>query len=148
MISILVIPMGWWFGGWGRGWRGGWRRGFGFGGGWGRGWAWWVGPQYISSAAARGYRYIGPCRSGIGPWAFYVSPSGQIVHAWQVFGSSIPSPPWSLPWAAWPWIGSTSPVTPPQTISEKEMLKSEREYLKRELQEIERRLSELEGEKS
>ncbi len=149
MISILVIYMGWWFGGWGRGWRGGWKRGWGFGGGWGRGWAWWVGPQYISSAAARGYTYIGPCRSGIGPWAFYLSPSGQVVHAWQVFGSPIPP---------WPWTGSPTSVTPSTslvpttpslpTTSEKEMLENEREYLRRELQEIERRLNELEGRKA
>ncbi len=149
MISILVIYVSWWFGGWGRGWRGGWRRGWGFGGGWGRGWAWWIGPQYISNAAARGYTYIGPCRSGVGPWAFYMSPSGQVVHAWQVFGSNMPSWPWSSPWAAWPWTGSTSPVAPSiPTSSEKNMLESEKEYLKRELQEIERRLSELEGKKS
>ncbi len=151
--------MSWWFGGWwGRGRRGGWRRGWGFGGGWGRGWAWWIGPQYISSAAARGYRYIGPCRSGIGPWAFYISPSGQVVHAWQVFGSAIPPWPWTSPWTAWPWTGSSTSVTPSTsptpitpytpTISEKDMLENEREYLKRELQEIERRLRELGEEKT
>ncbi len=144
--------MAWWYGygwwgpgwgwrrGWGRGW--GWRRGgFGWGPGWGRGWAWWVAPQVISAAASRGYTYIGPCRSGIGPWAFYLSPSGQVVHAWQIFGSGIPSP-------IWPWSAAGYPVqapTAPSQTSDREQLEREREYLRRELQEIERRLRELEG---
>lgn len=139
--------MAWWFGGWGwgRGWRRGWGRGFGFGRGWGwrRGWGWWIGSQVISSAAARGYRYIGPCRSGIGPWAFYISPTGEIVHAWQIFGSGIPYTPWT-PWA-WALGASPTPSQPQTATSEKEALEREREYLRRELQEIERRLKELEG---
>ncbi|MDK2373287.1 MAG: hypothetical protein QI197_07930 [Candidatus Korarchaeota archaeon] len=139
--------MAWWYGyGWwgpGWGWRRGWGRGWGWrrgGFGWGRGWVWWVAPQVISAAASRGYTYIGPCRSGIGPWAFYLSPSGQVVHAWQIFGSGIPFPAW--PWT-YPITATQQSVTAP--VSEREQLEREREYLRRELQEIERRLKELEG---
>lgn len=89
----------------------------------------------ISAAASRGYRYIGPCRSGIGPWAFYISPSGQIVHAWQIFSSN-------LPISSWPW-GWIYPTTTP--VSTREELEREREFLRKELQEIERRIKELEG---
>ncbi len=127
--------MAWWYWGPGWGWRRGWRGGWGRG--WGRGWAWWVGPQFIAAAASRGYTYVGPCRSGIGPWAFYLSPSGQLVHAWQIFGSTQWPSRWSVPFPGW------APVMP--QISEKSMLEAEREALKRELQEVERRLRELEG---
>ncbi len=93
----------------------------------------------ISAAASRGYTYIGPCRSGIGPWAFYLSPSGRVVHAWQIFGSEIPL-------LIWPWgVTGYPPQAPTAPTSEREQLEREREYLRRELQEIERRLRELEG---
>ncbi len=125
---------GWWGPGWGR------RRGWGWRGGhgWGRGWAWWIAPQVISAAASKGYTYIGPCRSGIGPWAFYLSPSGQVVHAWQIFGLG----PGTL--TTWPAVGPY-PVQIQAQSSDREQLEREREYLRRELQEIERRLKELEG---
>lgn len=149
--------MAWWFGwgGWGWGRRRGWRGGWGWGGfGWGRGWGggWgrgWGGPGWgaligwplISSAMARGYYYIGPCRSGLGPFAFYMTPDGRIVHAWQVYGLSIPYPPFGAPWSA----PSASPYQPGATSSsEKDALLRERDYLKRELEEIEKRLRELE----
>jgi len=85
-------------GGWGRGWGYG-GPGFGFGLGWGRGWGWggpgWgamLGWPLISSAMSRGFYYVGPCRSGLGPFAFYMTPDGRLVHAWhhhRTPGSSI-----------------------------------------------------------
>lgn len=31
------------------------------------------------------YAYLGPCRCGLGPNAFYVAPSGEVLHAAQIF---------------------------------------------------------------
>jgi len=143
LIPIMVICM-WWWPGWGWGWRG---RGRGWGRGWGGGWAWFSLPL-ISQAASRGYYYIGPCRSGIGPFAFYMTPSGQIVHAWQLFGSLFPWTGWGFPGWTPTTTGVTSPTTlAPSTTSEKEALERERDYLRRELEQIERRIRELEGQK-
>jgi len=90
---------------------------------------------------ARGYYYIGPCRSGLGPFAFYMTPDGRIVHAWQVYGLSPPYPLFGAP-APVPPTGPYQPGATPG--SEKDALLRERDYLKRELEEIERRLRELE----
>jgi len=94
----------------------------------------------ISYAASRGYYYIGPCWSGIGPFAFYVTPDGRIVHAWQLFG---------LPFL--PWLGPLAPAAAPASglapaaapASERGALEREREALRRELEYIEKRLREL-----
>ncbi len=64
-----------------RGWGFGRRHGWG-GCGWGRGW----GRFYRAPVDVEGYTYIGPCRCGWGPHAFYRDPSGRIVHASEVFG--------------------------------------------------------------
>ncbi len=36
------------------------------------------------------YRYLGPCRCGFGPHAFYRDPSGRIVHASQLRSGWVP----------------------------------------------------------
>ncbi|WP_456418853.1 hypothetical protein [Methanocaldococcus infernus] len=33
----------------------------------------------------RGFRYIGPCRCGFGPHAYYVDDRGRIIHAWDLY---------------------------------------------------------------
>ncbi|ADG12691.1 conserved hypothetical protein [Methanocaldococcus infernus ME] len=33
----------------------------------------------------RGFRYIGPCRCGFGPHAYYVDDRGRVVHAWDIY---------------------------------------------------------------
>ena len=38
----------------------------------------------------QGYRYVGPCRCGLGPNAFYQDAQGRIVHASQVLWSAPP----------------------------------------------------------
>ncbi len=46
------------------------------------------------------YRYIGPCRCGLGPHAFYEdTETGEIKHAWQILSES------GLPVPAWPGGG-------------------------------------------
>ncbi len=77
--------------------------GRGYGGGWGRGW--WGAYGYRTS---QGFTYVGPCRCGFGPHAFYMDPSGRLVHASQVWG----------------WGGWVPPYPPPQ--AEAEDLRAER----------------------
>ncbi len=131
-----------WRGGRKGGWGGG-RGGAGWGGGWGAGWGpgWGPGPwgpiigyPAVEYAARRGYRYIGPCRSGVGPMAFYMDPSGRIVHAWEILGG---------PWTTWRY-----PYQYYDPNEEREALLREKEELERELEELKRRLRELEGEGS
>ncbi len=107
-----------WFG-WGRG----------FGRGMGRGWwgPYWWGPYGYRTP--QGYTYVGPCRCGFGPRAFYVDDQGRLLHASQVWG-----------WGTWyPWYpGSTAQ-------SEAEALKAEKGELENRLREIEERLKNMEG---
>ncbi|MCM8784974.1 MAG: hypothetical protein NC827_05550 [Candidatus Omnitrophica bacterium] len=84
--------------------------------GYGRGWHRWQ-PKVT---APSGYTYIGPCRCGRGPHAFYQDPNGRIVHAWQLYC-------WGVP---------TTPT--------KEDLKVELEALKEEKAQLEKRIEELE----
>jgi len=44
-------------------------------------------------SAPEGYTYLGPCRCGFGPDAFYRDKSGRIVHAVQVRRRGIPTIP-------------------------------------------------------
>jgi len=77
------------------------------------GWFYWISPL-------KGYQYIGPCRCGFGPHAYYLTPSGRIVHAWQLYHWKR-SPEWTA-----------------------EELKVELEMLKKEKAELEQRIQELE----
>ncbi|MEW6685926.1 MAG: hypothetical protein AB1393_06950 [Candidatus Edwardsbacteria bacterium] len=54
---------------------------FGYGRGIHRGRFW----PYAPVSAPEGYTYIGPCRCGSGPDAFYQDKSGTVVHASQLF---------------------------------------------------------------
>ena len=97
----------------------------GFGRGWwgrGRGRGWWGAYGYRTP---QGYTYVGPCRCGIGPHAFYMDPSGRLVHASQVWGGC-------------------GPLYPPAQ-AEAEDLKAEKADLEARLREIEERLKEVEG---
>nr|MDO8062149.1 hypothetical protein [Candidatus Freyrarchaeum guaymaensis] len=111
-----------WFRGWGRG-RG--RRWW-----W---WSWWAAsqssttsqsptqaPTQPSPPAPRGYRYIGPCRCGFGPNAFYQDPQGRIVHASQIFWGS-PAP---------------TPVTPYTEEAREETIEEKIEKLREKLEEL------------
>lgn len=50
---------------------------------------WWRLPV----SAPEGYTYIGPCRCGAGPHAFYQDESGRIVHARHLYRWGIPPVP-------------------------------------------------------
>lgn len=85
-----------------------------------RGWhrrGWW---QMSPVKIPEGYSYIGPCRCGTGPNAFYQDASGRIVHAWQLYRFGVPPEP------------------------AKEDIKADLEVLKAEKEELERRIDELE----
>jgi len=74
-----------------------------------------------------GYTYIGPCRCGYGPHAFYLDPSGRVIHAWQLY--------------RWPF----SPIsTTEDMVAEIEMLKKEKEILEKRIEELEKKLKEEE----
>lgn len=72
-----------------------------------------------------GYRYVGYCRCGFGPNAFYQDASGNIVHASQLFALGRYS--WAI-----------APV-----FSEKEMLESQAKMLEQQLEQIKKRREEL-----
>jgi len=107
-----------------------WGRGFG------RFWYWWN--PFTTALASRGYYYIGPCRCGFGPHAFYMTPTGQIVHAWQLYG---------IPYAPYPWTPLGFPgAAPMRPEDELRMLEDQKRSLERQLEEINKRLKELRGE--
>jgi len=89
------------------GWRGSWRG------------AW-------TGGVPAGYRYIGPCRCGGGPHAFYVDPAGRIVHA---------SALWRAPF--------TGPVLK-DLEAELETLREEKAYLEKRIEELEELLKKKE----
>lgn len=94
---------------------------YGYGRGWfGYGRGWWHWP--VSGSASAGYRYIGPCRCGWGPHAFYQDASGRIVHARDLYH--------------WGGAAGSAPT--------RDELKDELEALKAEKEELERRIAELE----
>lgn len=31
------------------------------------------------------YKYIGPCRCGLGPHAYYLDENGNLIHGWEIF---------------------------------------------------------------
>ena len=62
---------------------------FGSGRAWHRG-KWWGRPPV---AAPEGYTYVGPCRCGFGPDAFYQDKSGRVVHASQIHRLRVPQAP-------------------------------------------------------
>ncbi|RZB32503.1 MAG: hypothetical protein AEth_00490 [Candidatus Argoarchaeum ethanivorans] len=83
----------------------------------------WYGRRWYDQTvtAPSGYEYIGPCRCGGGPHAYYQAPGGQVVHASQVFA---PAPGFT------PVPGFTK--------------EDERKMLEEELAQIKKRLEELE----
>lgn len=43
----------------------------------------------ISFGAPQGYTYLGPCRCGLGPDAFFQDKNGRVVHASQVHNLNV-----------------------------------------------------------
>jgi hypothetical protein len=62
---------------------------FGYGRGLHRGRFW----PHTPASVPEGYTYIGPCRCGFGPDAFYRDKSGGVIHASQVYHRGIPATP-------------------------------------------------------
>jgi len=88
-----------------------------YGYGRGRGGRGFVGPV----ATPPGYRYVGTCRCGFGPHAYYQNAQGQIVG---------PAAAWSIPSQPASALGN----------AEIEQLKAEKAELERRLRELEERL--------
>ncbi len=69
-----------------------------------------------------GYAYIGPCRCGFGPDAYYMAQDGRIIHANEIFRKRFLS------------------------ARTKQDLQAELEWLKEQKAELEKRLQEVEEE--
>lgn len=95
-----------------------WRHGRG-GWGWLRPWCRWAGSIVFS-----GYRYIGPCRCGAGPHAFYQDPSGRIIHAREL------------------WLRGSLPPSKEDIRAELEMLKEEKAAIEKQIEELEKQIKE------
>ncbi len=111
------------------------------------------------------YRYIGPCRCGFGPHAFYEdTETGKIVHAWEIIGEGAPVPPawggggwgrgWGRGWGAVAWLGYLDEEKAKELAEawkrawgsvEEEDVRKEIEELKKAVEELKRRLEEDEG---
>jgi hypothetical protein len=89
---------------------------FGSGKGWHKG-RFWHNAQVSTPA---GYSYIGPCRCGFGPDAFYQDKRGTVVHGSEIYRRGVP---------------------PTLTAED---LEAEVTQLKMEKEELERRIKELE----
>lgn len=77
-----------------------------------------------------GYRYVGHCRCGHGPNAYYQTPDGDIIPAWQIFTGR---------------NSQTSYPTVSVSSSDREkMLKERLERLQEEISEVTNQLEELE----
>jgi len=99
--------------------------------GWTRG-RWWIWRNVFPTPA--GHDYLGPCRCGFGPNAFYRTPEGRIVHASQLFF------PMAGPATSYP------PTTVPPTLKPEEeakLLEEEAKAIQEELKRVEERLKEL-----
>ncbi|XRO75033.1 hypothetical protein ACO3TA_06540 [Methanocaldococcus sp. 28A] len=98
--------------------------------GWGRGFGrrfWRYFP--VSSVGGR-YRYVGPCRCGLGPHAFYVDEkTGILVHAWDLYRGYVPE-----------YVGMDERKYLEEIIKE---LEDEKKILEEELERIKKRLDEL-----
>ncbi|MBS7251145.1 MAG: hypothetical protein KIH08_11250 [Candidatus Freyarchaeota archaeon] len=86
------------------------------------------------TSTATGYRYIGRCRCGYGPNAYYQAPDGSVVPAYQIFGGA--ASPQRVP--------STAPNS---SIDQEKTLKQRLETLQEEIAEVTNQLEELEGKK-
>jgi len=90
----------------------------GYGRGWHRGYRSW---RQFPVSAPEGYTYMGPCRCGFGPDAFYQDKRGEIVHASQICYRGIPATP------------------------TKEDFEAEVDRLKEEKTEVEKKIKEIKG---
>jgi len=109
--------------GYGRGYR---SHGYGpgYGQGFRRDWRW---SGLAGTQVPEGYRYVGPCRCGWGPNAFYQDASGRIVPTWDVYR----------------WRGAAGSAPARKVLKEEfEALKAQKEDLERRLAELEKRLKE------
>lgn len=78
--------------------------------------------------ASAGHYYLGPCRCGFGPHAFYRTSDGRIVRASQLFH---------------PIAGPAAIFPPMKPEEEAKLLEEEAKALREELSRVEERLKEL-----
>jgi hypothetical protein len=76
-------------------------------------------------AVPSGYRYLGPCRCGYGPHAYYETPEGRVVSPYEMFHPKY-----------------NAPQTKEDLEMEKRYIEDEIKYFQERLNEIEERLKE------
>ncbi|NMG83064.1 MAG: hypothetical protein GIS02_02525 [Methanosarcinales archaeon] len=84
----------------------------------------WYGRRWYDQpvTAPSGYEYIGPCRCGGGPHAYYQAPGGPVVHASQIFAP----------------VQGFTPVPGFTKEDERKMLEEELAQIKKRLEELEK----------
>lgn len=75
--------------------------------------------------AAHGYTYMGPCRCGHGPHAFYRDPGGRFANAHGV-----------------PWWTTSATLADVDLKAELNQLKEEKSYLEKRIESLETQLKE------
>ncbi len=81
------------------------------------------------------YRYIGYCRCGYGPNAYYQAPDGSYVPAYQMFSRGMPQ------------SQKNYPSVPVSTADQEKILKERLEHLQEEIADVTNQLEDLEGKK-
>jgi len=83
-----------------------------------------------------GYRYVGYCRCGYGPNAYYQTPDGRTIPAYQLFAETSNIQP-----------QTSYPNAPASPQDREKILKERLERLQEEIAEVTNQLEELEGKK-
>lgn len=89
---------------------------------------WWptvVAEPVTDADVKKGLTYIGPCRCGFGPHAYYRTADGRIVHA-----------------AAAPYAGQAAVRPEPEPAPDQDELQTELDSLRARVQELEKKLAE------
>lgn len=88
-----------------------------------------------TAPAPAGYRYVGYCRCGYGPNAYYQTPDGRVIPAYQLYTGGVPQPQYSYP---------SFPVS---SLDKEKVLKERLERLQEEIADVTNQLEDLEGKK-
>jgi len=80
---------------------------------------------WLYNKPPKGYTYVGHCRCGMGPNAFFLDQEGNVAHAWNIYH----------------W-GTPQELTKEDLKAELEILKKEKVELEKDIETLEKRLEE------
>ncbi len=92
-------------------------------------------PRTQMAPTPAGYRYVGYCRCGYGPNAYYQTPNGNVVPAYQLFSGTMQQPQ---------NVYSNTKVS---SEDQEKILKERLERLQEEIADVTNQLEEIEGKK-